>query len=86
MYDNSKQKSDANIFDVVEVGERYSVINFLYPKEIDIANIKSNKENKRKYADNIDVSRDKKYISVKMFIGQTYDAQKQRIYDGFIRK
>ena len=86
MYDNAKKKGYEDVFDIVEAGERYSIINFLYPKEIDIANVDSNKNNNKKYADNIVVSNDKKYISVKMFIGQTYDAQKQRIYDGFIRK
>ena len=86
MYDNSRKKGYEDVFDVAETGERYSVINFLYPREIDIANIESNKNNNKKYADNIYVSSDKKYISVKMFIGQTYDAQKQRLYDGFIRK
>ena len=86
MYDNAKKKGYEDVFDIVEAGERYSIINFLYPKEIDIANVDSNKNNNKKYADNIVVSHDKKYISVKMFIGQTYDAQKQRIYDGFIRK
>lgn len=86
MYDNSKKKGYEDVFDIAEAGERYSIINFLYPREIDIANIESNKNNNKKYADNIYVSPDKKYISVKMFIGQTYDAQKQRLYDGFIRK
>lgn len=86
MYDNSKKKGYEDVFDIAEAGERYSIINFLYPREIDIANIESNKNNNKKYADNIFVSPDKKYISVKMFIGQTYDAQKQRLYDGFIRK
>ncbi len=86
MYDNSKKKGYEDVFDIAEAGERYSIINFLYPREIDIANIESNKNNNKKYADNIYVSPDKKYIAVKMFIGQTYDAQKQRLYDGFIRK
>ncbi len=85
MYDNEKQNQSEEFFKIIEIGEKYSVINFFSPEQRDIDRVKENKANNLKYSDNISVSDDSAYISVKMFVGQTYDSKKQRIYDGFIR-